>query len=80
LVHLKTKSAGDGYPKKAIKKTVLRFLGSGTFSHGLVGSLPFEESISERKGASTMEIYPADIPNLATVSTALVKTSWKSAA
>jgi hypothetical protein len=35
LVNLKTKSAGDGYPKKAIEKTVLRFLGSRTFSHGL---------------------------------------------
>jgi hypothetical protein len=30
LVNLKTKSAGDGYPKKAIEKTVLRFLGSRT--------------------------------------------------
>jgi hypothetical protein len=35
LVNLKTKSAGDGYPKKPIEKTVLRFLGSRTFSHGL---------------------------------------------
>jgi len=35
LVNLKTKSAGDGYPKKAIEKTVLRLLGSRTFSHGL---------------------------------------------
>jgi hypothetical protein len=35
LVNLKTKSAGDGYPKKAIEKTVLRFLGARTFSHGL---------------------------------------------
>jgi hypothetical protein len=35
LVNLKTKSSGDDYPKKAIKKTVLRFLGSHTFSHGL---------------------------------------------
>jgi hypothetical protein len=35
LVNLKTKSASDGYPKKAIEKTVLRFLGSRTFSHGL---------------------------------------------
>jgi hypothetical protein len=34
LVNLKTKSA-DGYPKKAIEKTVLHFLGSRTFSHGL---------------------------------------------
>jgi hypothetical protein len=32
LVNLKTKSAGDGYSKKAIEKTVLRFLGSRTFS------------------------------------------------
>jgi hypothetical protein len=30
-----TKITGDGYPKKAIEKTVLRFLGSLTFSHGL---------------------------------------------
>jgi hypothetical protein len=35
LVNLKTKSSGDEYPKKAIEKTVLRFLGSRTFSHGL---------------------------------------------
>jgi len=35
LVNLKTKSAGDGYPRKAIEKPVLRFLGSRTFSHGL---------------------------------------------
>jgi hypothetical protein len=35
LVNLKTKGAGDGYPKKAIEKTVLRLLGSRTFSHGL---------------------------------------------
>jgi hypothetical protein len=41
LVNLKTKSAGDGYPKKAIEKTVLRFLDSRTFSHGLAPQLPF---------------------------------------
>ena len=41
LVNLKTKSAGDGYPKKAIEKTVLRFLGSRTFSHGLGQEEPF---------------------------------------
>jgi hypothetical protein len=41
LVNLKTKSAGDGYPKKAIEKTVLRFLGSRTFSHGLGGFRTF---------------------------------------
>jgi hypothetical protein len=35
LLNLKTKSAGDDYPKKAIENTVLRFLGSHTFSHGL---------------------------------------------
>src|SRR6516165_5189121 len=34
---MKTKSAGDGYSKKAIEKTVLRFLGSRTFSHDLGG-------------------------------------------
>jgi dTDP-glucose pyrophosphorylase len=28
-------SDGEGYPKNAIEKTVLRFLGSRTFSHGL---------------------------------------------
>ena len=31
----RNRSAGDGYPKKVIEKTVLRFLGSRTFSHGL---------------------------------------------
>jgi hypothetical protein len=31
----KTKNAGDGGPKKAIEETILRFLGSRTFSHGL---------------------------------------------
>jgi hypothetical protein len=35
LVNLKTKSAGDGYPRQAIEKPVLRFLGSRTFSHSL---------------------------------------------
>ena len=35
LANPETKSAGDGYPKKAIEKTILRFLGSRTFSHGL---------------------------------------------
>jgi hypothetical protein len=35
LVSLRTQSAGDDYPKKEIEKTVLRFLGSRTFSHGL---------------------------------------------
>jgi hypothetical protein len=35
LVYLKTKDAGDGYPRKAIKKTGLRSLGSCTFLHGL---------------------------------------------
>jgi hypothetical protein len=35
LVNLKTKNARDGYPRKAIEKPVLRFLGSRTFSHGL---------------------------------------------
>ena len=59
MVNLKTKSAGDGYPRKAIEKTVLRFLGSRTFSHGLpktvvrrsiedrvrlIGKLPFVAS------------------------------------
>jgi hypothetical protein len=41
LVNLKTKSAGDGYPKRAIEKTVLRFLGSRTFLHDLDPKLPF---------------------------------------
>jgi hypothetical protein len=31
LVNLKTKSSGDDCPKKAIEKTILRFLGSHTF-------------------------------------------------
>src|SRR5262249_46373666 len=35
LVNLKTKSSGDGCSKRPIEKTVLRFLGSRTFSHGL---------------------------------------------
>jgi hypothetical protein len=48
LVNLKTKSAGDGYPKKAIEKTVLRFLGSRTFSHGLDPELPFMISPADR--------------------------------
>jgi hypothetical protein len=33
FVNLKNKSAGDGYPEKAIERTILRILGSGTFSH-----------------------------------------------
>jgi hypothetical protein len=47
LVNLKTKSAGDGYPKKAIEKTVLRFLGSRTFSHGLGRKLPMPGTSAE---------------------------------
>jgi len=43
LVDLKPKSAGDGYPKKAIEKTVLRFLGSRTFSHGLAPQATFAQ-------------------------------------
>src|SRR6516164_3771274 len=39
--NLKTKSSGDGCLKKAIEKTVLRFLGTRTFSHGLDPKLPF---------------------------------------
>jgi hypothetical protein len=35
LVNLKPKSAADGYPMKVLEKTVLGFLGSRTFSHGL---------------------------------------------
>jgi hypothetical protein len=35
LVNAKAKSAGDSYPKKAIEKTILRFLDSQTFSPGL---------------------------------------------
>ena len=42
MANLKTKSTGDGYPKKAIEKTVLRFLGARTFSHGLAPKLPFQ--------------------------------------
>ena len=52
MVILKTKSAGNGYPKKAIEKTVLRFLGSRTFSHGLGREEPFPVAKAEwpRKG------------------------------
>ena len=35
MVNLRAKSAGDGYPRTAIEKPVLRFLGSRTFSHSL---------------------------------------------
>jgi hypothetical protein len=41
LVNLKTKSSGDGCSKRPIEKTVLRFLGSRTFSHGLGGLRTF---------------------------------------
>jgi hypothetical protein len=49
LVNLKTKSSGDDYPKEAIEKTVLRFLGSRTFSHGLGQILLFEDSGNDAK-------------------------------
>jgi hypothetical protein len=45
LVNLKTKSSGDGCPKKAIEKTILRSLGSRTFSHGLAPKLPFAPAV-----------------------------------
>jgi hypothetical protein len=35
LVNLKTKSSGDGYLEEITEKTVPRFLGSRTSSHGL---------------------------------------------
>jgi hypothetical protein len=41
LVNLKTKSSGDGCSKKATEKTVPRFLGLRTFSHGLGHLCPF---------------------------------------
>ena len=41
FVNLKTKSAGDGHRKKAIEKTILRFLGSRTVSHSLGGEGTF---------------------------------------
>jgi len=49
LVNLKTKSAGDGYPKRAIEKTVLRFLGSRTFLHGLGHKERFPAAEAERR-------------------------------
>jgi hypothetical protein len=60
LVNLKTKSASDGYPKKAIEKTVLRFLGSRTFSHGLDPFRTFGPAYeTEPPTASSFpEIYP----------------------
>jgi hypothetical protein len=36
------KSAADGYPMKVLEKTVLGFLGSRTFSHGLGREPPSE--------------------------------------
>jgi hypothetical protein len=44
LVNLKTKNAGDDYPRKAIEKPVLRFLGSRTFSHRLGREPPSENA------------------------------------
>jgi hypothetical protein len=53
LVNLKTKSAGDSYPKKAIEKTVLRFVGSRMFLHGLGQILPIDRIISDSDGKSS---------------------------
>ena len=53
MVNLKTKSAGDGYPRKALEKPVLRFLGSRTFSHGRAPKRPvdpaFAQSLTKRE-------------------------------
>jgi hypothetical protein len=46
LVNMKTKSSGDGCPKKSIEKTVLPFLGSRTFLHGLD---PLQSSITRKQ-------------------------------
>jgi hypothetical protein len=51
LVNLKSKNTGDGDPKKAIEKTVLRFLGSRTFTHGLGGLPTFAAEFSDGKVA-----------------------------
>ena len=48
MVNLKTKNSGDGCPKKAIEKTILRFLGPRTFSHGLHPLLPFVDGGKRR--------------------------------
>jgi hypothetical protein len=45
LVNLKTKNSGVGYPKKAIEKMILRFLGSRTFSHSLGGEPTFAQAM-----------------------------------
>jgi hypothetical protein len=43
LVNLKTKTADDGYQRKAKEKPVLRSLGARTFSRGLDPKLPLVE-------------------------------------
>ena len=48
---MKTKSLGDGYPKKAIEKTVLRFAGSRTLSHGL-----HPKRLSDRAGERSLDV------------------------
>jgi hypothetical protein len=58
LVNLKTKSTGDGYPRKAIKKAVLRFLGSRTFSHGLE-----QKALSQASGVSLPTIQRMEAGN-----------------
>jgi hypothetical protein len=62
LVNLKNKSAGDGYPKKAIEKTVLRFLGSRTFSHGLAPFRPLDQVGSN--GSVGWKVAGADLTDL----------------
>jgi hypothetical protein len=66
LVNLKTKSAGDGYPKKALEKTVLRFLGSRTFSHGLgrFETLPWLPARSPNCGLAQVPTADLNIPIL----------------
>ena len=41
MVNLKTKGAGDGYPRRAIEKMVLRFLGLRTFHTACADTGPF---------------------------------------
>jgi hypothetical protein len=66
LVNLKTKIAGDGYPKKAIENTVLSFLGSRTFSHGLgrFETLPWLAARSPTYGLAQIPPADLDIPIL----------------
>src|SRR5262249_23646573 len=60
LVNLKTKSSGNGCSKRPIEKTVLRCLGSRTFSHGLAPEQPFAVlSCAPRQGTfqTNLRVY-----------------------